>query len=91
MLMCFYLFFVNGSIFSFQSQSYILRVLLKIHKTFSYNLPHDIKYACFPYDQMTKLLTLNIRKQYAHLFVAEDFSGLLAHPSIFLINDSMSA
>ena len=25
------------------------------------------------------------------IFVAEDFSGLFAHPSIFLIEDSMSA
>ena len=55
--------------FSFQNQLYIvLRVLLKNHKTFSYSLFHDIKYACFLYDKIAKFLTLNIHKEYSHLF-----------------------
>ena len=54
--------------FSFQNQLYLLRALLKILKTFKYNLFYDIKYVCFLYDQMNKFLPLNIRKVYAHLF-----------------------
>ena len=73
--------------FSFQSQLYCSRVLLKIHKTFSDNLLHDINYGCFLYDQIPKLLTKNILT----IFVVEDFSGLFAHPSIFSIKDSRLA
>ena len=47
---------------SLQNQLYFLRVLLKKYKAFSYNLFHDIKYPCFLYDQIHKLLTLNIYK-----------------------------
>ena len=50
--------------FSFQNQLYFLRVLLKQHKTFSYNLSHDIKYACLLYDQIPNMLTFNFRKEY---------------------------
>ena len=71
--------------FSFQSQSYCSRVLLKIHKTFSDNLLRDINYGCFLYDQMPKLLNI------LTIFVTEDFSELFAHPSIFSIKDSRLA
>ena len=55
--------------FSFQNQLYFLRVLLKNYKTFAYNLFNDIKYFCFLYHLILKLLLLNIHKEYAHLFL----------------------
>ena len=62
-------FFVKGNIFSFHNQLYFLRVLLKIHKAFSYNLFRDIRYVCFLCDQVPKLLAFNKCKEYAHLFL----------------------
>ena len=38
------------------------------YKTFLNKLFHDIKYASFLFDQIPKFLTLNIHKEYAHLF-----------------------
>ena len=55
--------------FSFQNQLHFLRVLLKIHKRFSYNLFCNIKYVCFLCHQMLKFLTLNICKEYVHIFL----------------------
>ena len=47
---------------------FFLRVLLKIHKTFSSNLFHNIKYVCLLCDQILKLLTLNIDYLHINLF-----------------------
>ena len=65
--------FVNGNIFSFQNQIHLLGVPSKIDKTFSYNLFHNIKYVYFLFDQILKLLTLNIYKEYDHLFLLLTF------------------
>ena len=62
------LLFLTVAFFSFQNQLYFLRVLLSIHRAFSYNIFHDIDYVCFLRDKMPKLLTLNIHKEYAYLF-----------------------
>ena len=43
------IFLLTVVFFSFQSQLYFSPVLLKINKIFLYNLPQDIKYACFFY------------------------------------------
>ena len=61
-------FLLTVTFFSFQNQLYFLRVLLKKHKTFSYNLFHIIKYVYLLFDQTPKLLALNIHKEYIHLF-----------------------
>ena len=53
----------------FQNQLCFLHDLLKIHKTFSCNFFRDTNYVYFLYDQMPKLLTLNIRKEYIFLFL----------------------
>ena len=63
------LLLLTVTFFSFQNHLYFLRVALKKYKTFSYNLFNNIKHDCFLYDQITKLLTLNICKEYAHLFL----------------------
>ena len=56
---------------------------------------------CFPQEkvclfsigsnQMPQWLTLNIRKEYAHLFLVLEISEMFAHLFIFLIKDSISA
>ena len=61
------LLLLTVTFFYFQNQLYFLRVLLEKYKTFSYSFFHDIKYAYFLYDQIGKLLILNICKEYAHL------------------------
>ena len=63
------LLLLTVAFFLFKINYIFLRVLLKKYKTFSYNLFHDIKCACFPYDEIPKLLTLNIHKEYVHLFL----------------------
>ena len=84
--------FVNCKNFFFSKSIIFFACFLKVHKTFSYNLFYDMKYVCFLYSQIPKLLTLSIRKKYAHLFfVVEEFSRLFAHPSIFLIKYFVSA
>ena len=55
--------------FSFQNQLYFLGVSLKFHKTFTYSPFHDVKPVCFLCDQMPNLLTWNIYKEYADLFL----------------------
>ena len=46
------IFLLTVAFFSFQNQLFFLQVLLKNHKTFSYNIFHDIKYAYFLYDEI---------------------------------------
>ena len=58
---------------------YSSRALLKIYKTFSYNLSHHIKYACFQYYQMPKSLILNTHKEYPHLFLINFVDYLNTH------------
>ena len=74
--------------------------------TFSYNLPHNIKHACFLKDQKiieyprgicSPIFSMCSNVQIVDIeypqgicspiFVAEDFSELLAYPSVFLIKD----
>ena len=64
----FNIFLLTVAFFSLQSHLYFSRVLLKIHKTFSYNLSCYLNYACFLCDQTPKLFTLNTHKEYVHLF-----------------------
>ena len=72
--------------FSFRGQFYFLHVLLKIRKTFSYSIFHEIKYVCFLCDQMPKILTLNIYRKYAHLFLLlKNFLDYL-HIHLFFLN-----
>ena len=62
--------FVKGNIFfPFQINYIFLRVLLNLHKKFSYIIFCDIKYVCFLCDQIPKLLILNNHKECAHLFL----------------------
>ena len=82
------LFLLTVTFFSFQNQLYFLRVLLKILKTFSCNLFCDIKYVCLLCDQIPKLLTLNNRMEYVHLFLL--FKNYLDYFRIHLINNSRS-
>ena len=63
------LLLLTVAFFSFQNRLYFSRTLLKIRKTFSHNLFLNIKYVCFLYNQMSKLLALNIRIEYVHLFL----------------------
>ena len=53
---------------SFQNQLYFQRALIEAQNFFIQSFPR-YKYVCFLCDQMPKLLTLNIRKEYAHLFL----------------------
>ena len=66
--------------FSFQSKIYFFYVFLKNNKY----LLHNIYYAYFLYDQMPKLVTLNIHKEYVAVFAVYDFSGLFIQLSIFI-------
>ena len=78
--------------FSFQNQLYFLRVLLKIPNFFLYNLFRYVKYACFLYDEMPKLLALNILKESDHLFLLLIFLDYWQiHLFFLLIKDSVSA
>ena len=62
------LLLLTVTFFSFQNQLYFFFACsLKELQNFSCNIFHGIKYVCFLRDQMPKLLTLNIHKEYAHL------------------------
>ena len=75
---------VITSFFSFQNQLFSLHALLKIHKTFSYNLYSYTLHACIVDIEKPDgicSLTFNVDK----------FSGLILNPSIFTIKHSRSA
>ena len=77
---------------SFLHQLYFSCVLLKIHKTFSYSLFHDLKYVFFLCDKIPKLLTLNIHKEYApENLLLKNFLEYLHIHLFFSIKDSISA
>ena len=72
------------SFFPFQKQLYFWRVFLKKHKTFSYDLFHDIKYVYFLYDQIPQIVDMECPQGIClPIFVVKEFSGLFARPSIF--------
>ena len=78
--------------YSFQNQLYFLRILINKYKSFSFNPFHNIKYACFLYDQIPKLLDMEyLQGRCSPIFAVEDFSRLFVHHSIFLSKDSISA
>ena len=78
------LFLLTVIFFSFQNQLYFVHVILKNHKTFSYNLFRNIKYACFLHDQISKIIDIeSLQGIYSPIFVIEKFSGLFSHSSIF--------
>ena len=56
---------------------------VKDSQIFLYSLPHDIKYACLLYDQMSKLLTLNICKENIVLFLLLKISLDCFHIRLF--------
>ena len=59
----------NGNIFLFLESIIFFACSLKEVQNFFIQSFRNKKYACFLYDQIQKLLALNIRKGYAHLFL----------------------
>ena len=66
--MIFVLFLLTAVFFFFSKSVIYLVCFLKKSQNFFINLFHDIKYVCFLYDQIPKLLALNIYKEYAYIF-----------------------
>ena len=87
------LFFANDNIFSFQNWLYLLRDLLKKYKTFSYNLFHNIKYACFLCDEIPKIVDFEYLQGICsrNKFCCWTIFWIICTSIYFLIKDSMSA
>ena len=87
--------FVNGNVFSFSKPIIFLHVILRVLKTFSCNLFHIpsilVIYMTKAPDCWHWISRRNIHWICSPISVVEDFSGLFAHPSIFLIKHSRSA
>ena len=79
------------SFFSFLNQFFSFRVLLRIRKTFMQSLP--LNTSCLFRTPLNDNIVDTEKPDgiYSPTFVADNFSGLFLHPSIFSLKDSRSA
>ena len=84
-------FLRNGNIFFFLNSVYFLRALLKNHRTFSHNLFHDINMFVFHMIKSPNCWYWISARNVLAYFCCWRIFWIFSHPSIFLVNDSISA
>ena len=82
-------FLLSVTFFSFRSKLYFSPVFFNDSKKISYNLPHDINYACFFILPNAEISEIEYTQGICFpILVAEDFSGLFWHtawePTFFI-------